>query len=103
MDIANRLDDETAARAVADCIDDSKVLGELVRTSNNSFLINYVLDRLDDLEVLRGIAIDEQRKDVALSALGRIADRSFGSGLTGYTERSHDTGVRGVRSAPEGA
>jgi formylglycine-generating enzyme required for sulfatase activity len=34
---------------------------------------------------------------------GRIADRSFGSGLTGYTERSHDTGVRGVRTAPEGA
>jgi formylglycine-generating enzyme required for sulfatase activity len=33
---------------------------------------------------------------------GRIADRSFGSGLTGYTERSHDTGVRGARTAPEG-
>jgi formylglycine-generating enzyme required for sulfatase activity len=32
---------------------------------------------------------------------GRMADRSFGSGLTGYTERSHDTGVRGVRTAPE--
>jgi formylglycine-generating enzyme required for sulfatase activity len=32
---------------------------------------------------------------------GRIADRSFGSGLTGYAERSHDTGVRGVRTAPE--
>lgn len=31
---------------------------------------------------------------------GRLADRSFGSGLTGYTERSHDTGVRGVRSDP---
>jgi formylglycine-generating enzyme required for sulfatase activity len=32
---------------------------------------------------------------------GRMADRSFASGLTGYTERSHDTGVRGVRTAPE--
>jgi formylglycine-generating enzyme required for sulfatase activity len=32
---------------------------------------------------------------------GRIADRCFGSGLTGYAERSHDTGVRGVRTAPE--
>lgn len=32
---------------------------------------------------------------------GRIADRCFGSGLIGYAERSHDTGVRGVRTAPE--
>lgn len=32
---------------------------------------------------------------------GRLADRCFGSGLTGYAERSHDTGVRGVRTAPE--
>jgi formylglycine-generating enzyme required for sulfatase activity len=32
---------------------------------------------------------------------GRVADRCFGSGLTGYSERSHDTGVRGVRTAPE--
>jgi formylglycine-generating enzyme required for sulfatase activity len=32
---------------------------------------------------------------------GRIADRCFGSGLTGYAERSHDTGIRGVRTAPE--
>jgi formylglycine-generating enzyme required for sulfatase activity len=32
---------------------------------------------------------------------GRVADRCFGSGLTGYSERSHDTGARGVRTAPE--
>ncbi len=75
VEIATRLEDEMAQRAVADCIDDPRALGELVRTSNNSFLINYVLDRLEDLEVLRGIAMDEQRKDVALTALGRIADR----------------------------
>jgi hypothetical protein len=32
---------------------------------------------------------------------GRLADRCFGSGLIGYSERSHDTGIRAVRTAPE--
>ncbi|KIG16557.1 hypothetical protein DB30_04328 [Enhygromyxa salina] len=32
---------------------------------------------------------------------GRIADRCFGSGLLGYQDRSHDTGIRAVRTAPK--
>ena len=32
---------------------------------------------------------------------GRIADRCFGSGLTGYYDRSHDTGIRAARTAPK--
>lgn len=32
---------------------------------------------------------------------GRLADRCFGSGLLGYQDRSHDTGIRAGRTAPE--
>jgi formylglycine-generating enzyme required for sulfatase activity len=31
---------------------------------------------------------------------GQVANRRFGSGLTGYSDRSHDTGFRAVRTAP---
>lgn len=32
---------------------------------------------------------------------GQVANRRFGSGLTGYSDRSHDTGFRAVRNAPQ--
>ena len=32
---------------------------------------------------------------------GQVANRRFGSGLTGYSDRSHDTGFRAVRTRPK--
>ncbi len=34
-------------------------------------------------------------------SLGRVADRAYATGIHGYMMRSHDTGVRCVRSAPK--
>jgi formylglycine-generating enzyme required for sulfatase activity len=36
-----------------------------------------------------------------ISESGQVANRRFGSGLTGYSDRSHDTGFRAVRVAPK--
>jgi len=36
------------------------------------------------------------------AALGRVADRRYSTGIEGYHLRSHDTGIRCVRTAPRG-
>jgi hypothetical protein len=72
---------EVAARAVHPSvrdvalskISDARALADLARNANaNPATRMAALERIKDGEVLRGIAVDEQRKDLALAALERI-------------------------------
>ncbi len=56
-------------------LDDAKALAELARNSNTHVAARATaIARIDDIEVLGKIAVDEKRKDVAMLAFDRIDD-----------------------------
>ena len=58
-------------------LDDPKALAELARNPNTPLSARSIaIERIDDPAVLRSIAVDEKRKDIALAVLDRISDPS---------------------------
>ncbi len=72
-EVVARADDAAAREAALAAIDDPRALSDLARNSAVAAEIRRIaVERIDDVEVLRGIALSEQRKEVALVALERI-------------------------------
>jgi hypothetical protein len=74
-DVAARATDATVREAALGKLTEARALADLARNgSAHPGTRRAALGRIDDIEVLRAIAVDEQHKDVALAALERLDD-----------------------------
>ncbi len=74
-DVASRAELIEIRDAALAELDESKALAELARNSSTHMSARQTaIRRIGDQEVLRSIAVDEKRKDIALLALDRIDD-----------------------------
>ena len=75
-EVASRTELAEIREAAMTKIDDPKALAELARNPNTPTAARTTaIGRIDNVEVLRSIAVDEKRKDVALAVLDRIDDK----------------------------
>ncbi|MEM9490286.1 MAG: DUF349 domain-containing protein, partial [Myxococcota bacterium] len=74
-ELASRAELAEVREAALAKLDDPKALAELARNPNTPTATRKVaIGRISDADVLRSIAVDEKRKDVALAVLDRIDD-----------------------------
>ena len=74
-DVAARAVDATVREVALGKLTEARALADLARNGNaHSGTRRAALARIDDVEVLRAIAVDEQHKDVGLAALERLDD-----------------------------
>ncbi|MCG8422143.1 MAG: DUF349 domain-containing protein [Proteobacteria bacterium] len=76
-EVASRAESAEVRGSALAKIRDPRALAELARNPSTPMVTRTTaIARIDDPEVLRSIAIDEKRKDVALAVLDRISDES---------------------------
>jgi hypothetical protein len=74
-DVAARAADATVREVALGKLTEARALADLARNgSAHPATRRAALGRIDDVEILRAIAVDEQHKDVALAALERLDD-----------------------------
>ena len=82
-EVASRTESDEVLEMAMARLQDDKALAELARSSSTPVSArSTAIARIDDPEVLRSIAIDERRKDIALAVLDRLEDPAILEAIT---------------------
>ncbi len=95
-EVASRAGDSALREAALGKMTDAKSLAELARSDGADLAARQsAIERIGDLEALRAIAVDEQRKEIAMAALHRIGERDAGADvLEGVASKAKNKAVR---------